>query len=309
MKKLLLMLAVASGPVASAHAEAIVALTATGQLISFDSATPGTLTSTVAVSGLIAGDTLVGIDVRPANKTLYGFAVSGGGAAPTVGKIYSINAATGAATLAATLAADPADMTAPTPYQSVTGTFFGVDFNPVADRLRVVSDSGMNLRINVGTGLTQLDGAIAYAAADANAGTPAQIFASAYTNSFAGAATTTLYNLDGSIGTLVTQAPPNDGILNTVALTSLAVTSDAAFDISGATGTGFVVLDGITLGTISLTTGDVTELGLIGTIGAIADIAVLPAVPEPSTLLLAATTAALAILPQRRRRTSPGLVA
>lgn len=309
MKKLLLMLAVASGPVASAHAEAIVALTATGQLISFDSATPGTLTSTVAVSGLIAGDTLVGIDVRPANKTLYGFAVSGGGAAPTVGKVYSINAATGAATLAATLAADPADMTAPTPYQSVTGTFFGVDFNPVADRLRVVSDSGMNLRINVATGLTQLDGAIAYAAADANAGTPAQIFASAYTNSVAGAATTTLYNLDGSIGTLVTQAPPNDGILNTVALTSLAVTSDAAFDISGATGTGFVVLDGITLGTISLTTGDVTELGLIGTIGAIADIAVLPAVPEPSTLLLAATTAALAILPQRRRRTAPGLVA
>lgn len=307
MKKLLLLLVIAVTPIASAHAEAIVALTATGQLISFDSATPGTLSSTVAVSGLTAGDTLVGIDVRPANKTLYGFAISGGAAAPTVGKVYSINAATGAATLAATLAADPADMTAPTPYQSITGTFFGVDFNPVADRLRVVSDSGMNLRINVATGLTQLDGSIAYAAADANAGTPAHVFASAYTNSIAGAASTTLYNLDGSIGTLVTQAPPNDGTLNTIAMTSLAVSPDAAFDISGATGTGFVVLDGITLGTISLTTGNVTELGLIGTQGAITDIAVLPVVPEPSTLLLSAAAAIL--LPTLTRRRGPGLVA
>lgn len=300
MRKTLLLLVIALGLVQTAVAEPIVALTATNQLITFNSTSPGTLGSTVGLTGLIAGDSLVGIDVRPANNTLYGFAVSAPGASPQLGRVYSINIGTGLATLAATLTADPADATPPTPYTSMSGTYFGVDFNPVADRLRVISDTGQNLRINVATGLTQLDGAIAYAAGDANAGTPAQIYASAYTNSVAGAATTTLYNLDGALSTLVTQVPPNDGTLNTVALTSLAVSPDAAFDISGQTGTAFVVLDGSTLGSINLANGNVTDLGTIGTIGAIADIAVL-AVPEPTTLTIAAL-ALCGMLTQRSRR-------
>ncbi|WP_428306848.1 DUF4394 domain-containing protein [Lacipirellula sp.] len=301
MRHTLLLLALALGVAQTAVAEPIVALTATNQLITFNSVSPGTLGSTVALTGLIAGDSLVGIDVRPANNTLYGFAVSAAGASPPTGRVYSINVGTGVATLAATLAADPADVTPPTPYSSVSGTYFGVDFNPVADRLRVITDTGQSLRINVATGLTQLDGAIAYAASDANAGTPAQIYASAYTNSFAGAATTTLYNLDGALSTLVTQVPPNDGTLNTVALTSLAVSPDSAFDISGQTGTAFVVLDGGTLGSINLATGVVTDLGTIGTVGAIADIAVL-AIPEPTTATLVALGACALITNRRRRR-------
>ncbi|MBA4107742.1 MAG: hypothetical protein C0485_18570 [Pirellula sp.] len=303
MKRSLILAAALLASTSTVRAETLVALTATNQLITFDSATPGTLASTVAISGLAAGDALVGIDVRPANNILYGFAVDtgAGGAAAGVGRVYSINVGTGVATLAATLAADPADATPPTPYSSVSGTFFGVDFNPVADRLRVVSDTGLNLRINVATGLTQLDGAIAYAVGDANAGTPAQIYASAYTNSVAGAATTTLYNLDGSIGTLVTQNPPNNGTLNTVALASLAIFPDAAFDISGQTGVGYVVLDGATLSTISLANGDVTQLGGIGTIGAISDIAVL-AIPEPAAIGLAALSLGAVIATRRKCR-------
>jgi len=273
----------------SVRAEQIVALTASNQLVTFDSATPGSLISTVAISGLLSGDALVGIDLRPSNNTLYGFAVGAvaGGPASGVGKVYSFNLATGAATLAATLSADPTDATPPTPYASTSGTYFGVDFNPVADRLRVVSDTGQSLRINVATGLTQLDGALAYAAADANAGTTPQVFASAYTNSVAGAATTALYNLDGAIGTLVTQAPPNDGTLNTVALVDAIVSPDSAFDISGQTGTAFVVLDGSTLNTINLSTGAINQLGAIGALSSIADIAVLAAlVPEPSSALI-----------------------
>lgn len=271
----------------SARAEQIVALTAANQLVTFDSATPGSLQSTVAISGLLAGDALVGIDLRPSNNILYGFAIgsAAGGPASGVGKVYSINRATGVATLSATLAADPADATPPTPYASVSGTYFGVDFNPVADRLRVVSDTGQNLRINVATGLTQLDGALAYAAADTNAGTTPQVYASAYTNSVAGAASTALYNLDGAIGTLVTQAPPNDGTLNTVALVDAIVSPDSAFDISGQTGAGFVVLDGSSLSTIDLTTGAINQLGAIGALSSIADIAVIP-VPEPSSALI-----------------------
>ena len=300
MRHTLLLLALALGVAQTAVAEPIVALTATNQLITFNCTSPGTLGSTVGLTGLIAGDSLVGIDVRPANNTLYGFAVSAPGAGPQLGRVYSINIGTGLATLAATLAADPADATPPTPYMSMSGTYFGVDFNPVADRLRVISDTGQSLRINVATGLTQLDGAIAYAAGDANAGTPAQIYASAYTNNVAGAATTTLYNLDGALSTLVTQVPPNDGTLNTVALTSLAVSPDSAFDISGQTGTAFVVLDGATLGSINLANGDITDLGTIGTIGAIADIAVL-AVPEPTALAIAAL-GLCGMLTQRSRR-------
>ena len=40
---------------------------------------------------------------------------------------------------------------------------FGVDFNPVADRLRIVSNTGQDLRANVDTGATTVDGALAYA--------------------------------------------------------------------------------------------------------------------------------------------------
>jgi len=303
MKRILILSAALLASTSHVRAEALVALTATNQLITFDSTTPGTLGSTVTISGLAPGDALVGIDVRPANNALYGFAVDtgAGGAAAGVGRIYSIDAASGVATLSATLAADPADAAPPTPYTSITGSFFGVDFNPVADRLRVVSDSGLNLRINVTTGLTQLDGAIAYAAGDANAGTPAQIYASAYTNSVAGAASTTLYNLDGSIGALVTQNPPNNGTLNTVALASLAIFSDVAFDISGQSGVGYVVLDGATLSTINLATGDVTQLGGIGTVGAISDIAVL-AIPEPAAVSLAALSLSAVISMRRQSR-------
>ena len=283
------------------RAEQIVALTASNQLVTFDSATPGALQSTVTISGLLSGDALVGIDLRPSNNTLYGFAVgsAAGGPASGVGKVYSINRATGAATLSATLSADPADATPPTPYASVSGTYFGVDFNPVADRLRVVSDTGQSLRINVATGLTQLDGVLAYAAADANAGTTPQVYASAYTNSVAGAASTSLYNLDGAIGTLVTQAPPNDGTLNTVAIVDGIVSPDSAFDISGQTGTGFVVLDGATLSTINLSTGAINQLGAIGVVSSIADIAVLP-VPEPSSALI--LFASLSVFAIRARR-------
>ncbi len=61
----------------------------------------------------------------------------------------------------------------------LSGTTFGVDFNPAADRLRIVSDAGQNLRHNVNpNGVTLADGTLNY-----TAGTPASgIVAAAYTN-------------------------------------------------------------------------------------------------------------------------------
>ena len=58
---------------------------------------------------------------------------------------------------------------------ALSGTVFGFDFNPTVDRIRVVSDTGQNLRLNPDTGaVATADGAI-------NPGTP-RIVGSAYTN-------------------------------------------------------------------------------------------------------------------------------
>lgn len=301
MKQVLLAACAVLLPCVAARGEGLIALTGTNQLVRFSSAAPGTALGTVSVTGLTAGDILAGIDVRPSNNTLYGFATDAGlgMSAAGVGRVYAINTTTGAATLAATLSADAADATAPFPFASVSGSFFGVDFNPVADRLRVTSDTGQNLRINLATGATQLDVALAYAGADANAGTPPVVVASAYTNSLAGAMTTLLYNLDASISNLATQTPPNDGVLNTQGFTTGIVFPDAAFDISGATGVGYVVLDGLTLSTINLTTGVMTEVGPINTQGSITGLAVV--VPEPAAIqLLAAASGALLVVRRRR---------
>lgn len=180
-----------------------IGLTAGNLLVRFDVATPGTVQASVPVTGLQAGDTLVGIDFRPANGLLYGLAGSG--------RLYTISPATGAATLASTLSVTP------------TGTRFGVDFNPVPDRLRVVSDTGQNLRINVDTGETLVDGPV-------NPG-GFLVGGSAYTNAVAGATSTALFNIDAAGDRLLLQSPPNDG--TQVAIGPLGVAVDAAtgFDI------------------------------------------------------------------------------
>ncbi|MBA3481675.1 MAG: DUF4394 domain-containing protein [Pirellulales bacterium] len=324
MKRMLILAAALLIPSAAAHAESLVALTLSGSaaagptnnLVAFDSATPGT-TTTTAVTGLLAGDRLIGIDVRPATNILYGvgtqFITDANdpmvGNSTGIARIYTINVATGVATLASTLAADPADNVAPNPFTSLSGAFFGVDFNPVVDRLRVVSDTGQNLRINVSTGLTQLDVAVAYAAADANAGSPPQVIASAYTNSVNGAGATSLFALDAALSTLATQNPANNGTLNTVDIASSSVFADAGFDISGQTGIGYVVLDGITLATIALTSGGpatgvvVTEVGAINTVGSVTGLAVLPGViPEPATGALMGCAGVATVFVRRRAR-------
>jgi hypothetical protein len=300
MKSYLALAACALLGSSTATAEPIAAITATNELVRFDSGTPGTVTS-VPITGLAPGDALAGIDVRPVNNLLYGFTVAAQPAGASIGKVYTIDVTTGVALLSSTLFLDPNDTTAPTNFTGVEGTFFGVDFNPMADRLRVVSDTGQSLRINVLTGATQLDVPLAYT--DANAGTPPAVVAAAYTNSVANAMSTLLYDLDSAIGTIVTQNPANNGSLTSQGFASGIVFPESSFDISGQTGTGYVVLDGSTLATISLTNGDMTEVGTIGTVGAITGIAVLAPVPEPTTMSMIACSSLIGIALRRRSRT------
>lgn len=210
----------------------------------------------VKVSGISGA--LVGIDVRPADGMLYGLVEDG--------TIVTI-APDGKATMKSKL-----EMTLP---KGVWGT---VDFNPAADRLRVIGSDGMNLRANVDDGKVTKDGDLKFAETDMHKGEKPMIVAGAYINSVKGAKETALYDIDGTIGALVKQAPPNDGILGAVG--KLGIKADkVAFDIwSDGTRNEAWLLAGDTLYSVDLATGKATEAAKItGISGAVRDIAILPA--------------------------------
>jgi hypothetical protein len=229
-------------------APTVLGLTPSNQLVAFDPKAPNTITTTTAITGLANGEMVIGIDTRPKDGLLY--------ALSNAGKLYTVNTTTGAATLKATLMADPADTTVP--FTGLSGSVFSVDFNPMADRLRVISDSGQNLRIIPDSGLTFTDLDIK------RTGTAPTVLASAYTNSFDGAASTMLFNLDAAADMLTLQAPPNDGTLTNVGPLGVDITANATFDIAGgANGLALAALrtgnsGAFTLYSVSLTTGALT---------------------------------------------------
>ncbi|WP_228037831.1 DUF4394 domain-containing protein [Nodosilinea sp. LEGE 06152] len=146
------------------------------------------------------------------------------------------------------------------------GVVSGFDFNPVADRLRLVGDNDQNFRINVETGAVIEDGTLAFAMEDANAGVNPNVTAAAYTNSFAGTTSTALYNIDPLLDQLLLQSPPNDGTLVTVGDLGVDFDVVGGFDIfSTAEGdnAAFAVSDS-TLYAIDLETGAATSLGTLG---------------------------------------------
>lgn len=254
----------------------VLALTETNRIISFSRDTPSNVRTNVAITGLQSEENLVGIDYRPADGMLYGVG--------STGRIYTINTETGAATLKSTLAADPADTSEA--FTSLTGSEFGLDFNPVADRLRIVSNTGQNLRINVDTGATTTDGAINGGAANA------AVTASAYTNSFATTGTTTLYAIDSNNDTLFTQNPPNDGTLSMPVALDMDAGDINGFDIDARTNTGYAVftVDGeSTFYRVDLA-ATANPATMVGALGVTEDIRGL-AVPTPQAAMVYGLTA------------------
>jgi hypothetical protein len=278
MKKLFAVLVLVAffGVPREGRSESIFALTSSNQLFSFDSASPGTISSLTPVTGLLPGTSLVGIDFRPAVPGQ----LVGVGQAGATGAVYTINPMTGAATQINNILA-------------LTGTSFGVDFNPVPDALRIVSDTGQNLRITAGgAGVVNVDGNL-------NPGTPG-VAGAAYANNVPGGigGVTTLYDIDFVTDGLVTQgspngAPisPNTGTLITVGLLGINTGPLIGFDISGNTGAAFASLTpvgaaGSSLYSINLNTGSATLIGAIGPGNLpVQGMSVMPA-PEPSSLIL-----------------------
>ncbi|MBA2333680.1 MAG: DUF4394 domain-containing protein [Blastocatellia bacterium] len=227
----------------------VIGLTTTNTLVRFNSSRPNTILSTVAITGLQSGESVRGIDYRPASGQLF--------ALGSFSRIYRVDAFTGVATFVGTLT---------TP---LSGSDFGFDFNPVPDRIRITSDAEQNLRANPIDGTNLVDGALAYAAGDPNVGANPNIVASAYTNSFAGATTTTLYNIDSGLDILTIQNPPNNGTLNTVGSLGINVSGESGFDIAPGNNTALAAfqLQGSptsSLYSINLATGFATSVGTIG---------------------------------------------
>jgi hypothetical protein len=245
------LLALAAG-MASAQAANLVGLTADGKLVSIDTAT-----MTAATPVAVSGDKLVGIDMRPADGKLYGVAANG--------QIVTVDPRSGATTKVSMIS------------EKVTlGDRPVVDFNPAADRLRVIASDGVSLRINVETGATIVDKPLSFDPADASKDKKPAVVAGAYTNSMAGAKATELFHIDGATGAWVLQSPPNDGILKTRGAVGIANLADAVVDIAteGEKNTAWMIAGG-TLYTIDIASGKATSVGAIkGMTGKLLDIAV-----------------------------------
>src|ERR1700730_18727753 len=94
-----------------------------------------------------------------------------------------------------------------------SGVTATVDFNPVADRLRVMGSDGTSLRVNVDDGKATVDGSHKFKDGDPNAGKTPKVVAGSYTNSWKGTKATGLYNIDAATGSLLMHAPPKDGVV------------------------------------------------------------------------------------------------
>ncbi|WNV76268.1 DUF4394 domain-containing protein [Geodermatophilus sp. DSM 44513] len=211
----------------------------------------------------LQGDTrLVGIDYRVQNGKLYGVGDKGG--------IYVLDAAKAGATKVGQLSV------------ALEGQFFGVDFNPAANALRVVSNTGQNLRQpfagatnpDAPNGATVVDGDLAYPATTAGGmPTPATgVSAAAYTNNDLNADTSTvLHDIDTALDQLDIQSPANAGTLAAVGKLGVDAGPDAGFDIYSTVRDGrSVAVQGfatLTVGgqsrlySINLATGQAAERG------------------------------------------------
>lgn len=278
-----LLSACASSPEAEGppRKETMLAVTQDHQLIRFNAGQPQRILDRKPLLGLPPGNTLVGIDYRVARGVLYGLSHQG--------LLFTIDAASGRLTrVGSRPAALPTD-----------GRGLGFDFNPAADRIRVVGGS-FNLRLHPDTGEAvdgdpatpgvQPDAALAYARGDVNEHRRPDIVGAAYTYNKADDKLTTNYAIDRTLGTLVMQGSregmqpvvsPNSGQLRTVGALGLGPLSDAAFDIADTSNAAFAAVRPSTVGgtrlyEVDLASGRARFIGTVGDGAPIRGLAVEP---------------------------------
>jgi hypothetical protein len=276
----------AVAPAAEA-AQLFYAVTESNRLVSFASDSPGSIRSSVPISGTLESENILGLDVRPANGRLYGLGSAnllyeidtGSGQARPVGPLFDV---------------------------AIRGSSYGFDFNPAADRVRVVSDSELNMRLNPDDGRVvdkvessptiQPDIDLSYAQGDPGAGEGENVGAIAYTPE----ASPVLLGIDTGRDTLVRIDPPDDGVLHTIGSLGADAGDPNGFDID-AGGAGWAVFKRGTRPTqdlmmVNLVSGRATRATRLSAIGTFVRNR-----PDPVRALTAAGTAA-------NDKSRPGLV-
>jgi Domain of unknown function (DUF4394) len=236
-----------------------VGLTTDGRLVRFSTDTPARTRNIGKVRKGLSGDqSLIGIDHRVQDGKLYGVGNNGG--------IYTLSTVDASASKVGQLTV------------GLMGTAFGVDFNPAANRLRVISDAGQNLRHNIDdatatapplAGMTQNDGTLTIPPATTPA---AGVTGAAYTNNDLDANTaTTLFDIDTVNDTVVVQSPANNGLLAPTGKLQVDAGTSVGFDIysrnrfgvtQGNTGYATVsVLGRYSFFQVNLLTGKLSRIG------------------------------------------------
>lgn len=285
-------LAVALTGASSARAqETLIGLNTNNQIFSFNSSTPGSFSNLTSVTGLDLNFNLEDIDFRPTavtpslNGVLYGLGkstVTGS----TALRLYTIGT-NGAVLSSIALTASTGGLN-PTasPFANAN---YSIDFNPMANALRIVNDAGQNYRIgaaNLATGVTFTD--VAFNGVSPTTG----ILGAAYTNNFGGASATALYEVSyiNPTDTLYQQTDANGGTLaNRGSLGADLVLG--GFDISGVTGNAYYG-GGSSFYQINLATGAATTVGTFSSsVGNVRGIAaqIGTAAPEPGSLAFIGT--------------------
>ena len=187
----------------------VVGLTSDSVLVCFTERSPDEARRIGTVAGLTGDTALVGIDFRVQDGLLYGVGNAGG--------VYTLDTSNATATIVSRLTV------------ALSGTSFGVDFNPAADRLRIVSDNGQNLRHNVNAGgVTLVDGALNYVAGTPTLGVESVAYANNDLDVLTG---TTLFGLDTTLDQIALQSPPNAGSLVATGKLTLDAAAVAGFDV------------------------------------------------------------------------------
>jgi hypothetical protein len=248
-------------------------LTTDNRLVTFDTAAPGTLLSSVPVVGLLPGESLVALDYRPLTGLMYAvgntshaYLVASTGQATQVGPAFDV---------------------------ALSGSAFDIDFSPNADRLRIVGNNEQNMRWNPITGvIVDGDPVTVGVQPDVNLSPPGAVVAAAYTNDDNDASTSsTLFGIDSGTDSLVRiggidgTPSPNNGVVTTIGPLGADTSELAGLDVPlGASTAAFASLTvgGVSqLHSVNLVTGAATLIGAIGPSGtAIVDVAV-SAQPAP----------------------------
>lgn len=244
------------------------ALTTSGSIIQFTTSKPGTVNSTVNLTGLTStSQTVVQMSYQPSTGVLW--------CITNDGFLCTIDPVGGTVTIVNTTSGLPFTQQLGAGNNVVRLTNPEMSFDPVSGDVRVISTQ-YNLLVNITSGLIDNNGSqVAYDSQDVNDKKTPQLGGIAYTNPVVGAGQTTLYALDVATTSLVrigdqntsNAGSANGGDLRTIGTLNSPLGTNTGFAISPDNGDAYAILQSggpATLYTVDLGTGALTNLGQVG---------------------------------------------